>query len=63
MDGLIEIFTWYQMEDINKFNDPETSNDTLYAIIKKREIKLKEHFGYAVAPYPDFMLNMLGYMK
>ena len=63
MDGLIELFTWYQMEDVNKFNDPETPKEVLYAMIKHREAKLKSHFGYAVAPYPDFLLNMMGYMS
>ncbi len=63
MDGLIDIFSWYQMEDINKFNDPETPKEVLYDIIKRREVKLKKHFGYAVAPYPNFLLNMSGYMS
>ena len=63
MDGLIEIFSWYQMEDINRFNDPETPKEVLYEIIKRREAKLKSHFGYAVAPYPNFLFNMSGYMS
>ncbi|MDN3644036.1 alpha/beta hydrolase-fold protein [Lutimonas halocynthiae] len=63
MDGMIGLFSWYQMEDINKFNDPQTPNDVLYQIIKRREKKLKEHFGYAVAPYPNFLFNMSGYMS
>ena len=63
MDGLISIFTWYRMEDTNKINDPETPKEELYEIIKRREKKLKDHFGYAVAPYPDFLLNMSGYMS
>jgi predicted alpha/beta superfamily hydrolase len=63
MDGLIQIFTWFQMEDINKFNDPETPKEVLYEIIKRREVKLKSRFGYAVAPYPNFLLNMSGYMS
>ena len=63
MDGLIDIFSWYQMEDINKFNDPETPKEVLYDIIKRREAKLKSHFGYAVAPYPNFLFNMSGYMS
>lgn len=63
MDGLIDIFTWFQMEDINKFNDPETPKEVLYEIIKRREVKLKAHFGYNEAPYPDYLINMLGYMS
>ncbi|MCP4884936.1 MAG: prolyl oligopeptidase family serine peptidase [Flavobacteriales bacterium] len=63
MDGLIELFTWYQMEDVYKFNDPETPKEVLYAMIKHREAKLKLHFGYAVAPYPDYLFNMMGYMS
>ena len=63
MDGMIEMFSWYQMEDINKFNDPETPKEVLYEIIKRREAKPKSHFGYAVAPYPNFLFNMSGYMS
>jgi len=63
MDGLIGLFTWFQMENIEKFNDFETPNDVLYKIIKHREEKLKLRFGYAVAPYPDFLLNVMGYMS
>ena len=63
MDGMIGLFSWYQMENVNKFNDPETSKEVLYDIIKHREKKLKAHFGYAVAPYPNFLLNMSGYMS
>jgi len=63
MNGMIELFTWYQMENVHKFNDPDTSKDELYDIIKHREEKLKSHFGYAVAPYPDFLFNMSGYMS
>lgn len=63
MDGLVGLFTWFQMENVEKFNDFETPNDVLYKIIKHREEKLKLRFGYAVAPYPDFLLNVMGYMS
>ena len=63
MDGMLNLFAWYQMEDTDKINDPETSKEVIYDIIKHREKKLKEHFGYAVAPYPGFLLNMSGYMS
>lgn len=62
-DGLIDLFSWYQMENINRFNDPETPVDELSAIIKNREQKLENHFGYPEAPYPDYLLNTLGYMS
>lgn len=62
-DGLIDLFSWYQMEHINRFNDPETPKDELSTIIKKREQKLKEHFGYDEPPYPAYLLNTLGYMS
>ena len=51
------------MENIEKFNDFETPKEVLYEIIKHREEKLKLHFGYAVAPYPDYLLNVMGYMS
>ena len=63
MDGLISIFQWYQMENIDKINLFETSKEDLFGIIKYREEKLKTHFGYAVQPYPEELINMLGYMK
>ncbi|MCA0931874.1 esterase [Lutimonas saemankumensis] len=62
-DGLIDLFSWYQMEHINRFNDPETPKDELSTIIKKRKQKLKEHFGYDEPPYPAYLLNTLGYMS
>ena len=63
MDGLVGLFTWFQMENVEKFNDFETPKEVLYKIIKHREEKLKLRFGYAVAPYPDFLLNVMGYMS
>lgn len=63
MDGLISLFGWYQMENVDKFNSFDTPKDELFSIIKHREKKLKEHFGYSVPPYPEELLNMLGYMN
>jgi tetratricopeptide (TPR) repeat protein len=63
MDGLISLFNWYQWENIDKFNNPDTPKEELLGIIKYREKKLKDHFGYAVPPYPEEILNMLGYMN
>jgi predicted alpha/beta superfamily hydrolase len=63
MDGLISIFSWYQMEDIHKVNDFGTPKETLYAIIKNRENKLKQNFGYFEPPYPSDLMNVLGYMS
>ena len=62
MDGLMATFEWYQMEQTHVINDFETPKRTLYNIIKYRERKLKHHFGYAVPPYPEALLNMSGYM-
>ncbi len=63
MDGLLAIFEWYQMENIVRFNAPEATSDELLTIIKYREKKLFDHFGYKVAPYPDYLFNMKGYMS
>ena len=63
MDGLISLFEWYQMENTDKINSFDTPKDTLYSIIKYREKKLREHFGYPVPPYPEELLNMSGYMN
>lgn len=63
MDGLIEMFQWFQMENTAAINSPETSVSELLEIIKHREKKLKDHFGYKVAPYPEDLLNMSGYMN
>ena len=63
MDGLISLFEWYQWENTDKFNDFETPKEELLSIIKYREKKLKDHFGYAVPPYPEEILNMSGYMN
>jgi hypothetical protein len=63
MDGLISIFKWYQMENTDKINSFDTSKEDLFGIIKYRENKLKDHFGYSEPPYPEELLNMSGYMN
>jgi len=63
MDGLISLFEWYQMENTDKINSFDTPKEELLSIIKYRESKLKKHFGYSEAPYPEELLNMSGYMN
>ena len=63
MDGMISLFEWYQMEDIHKFNIPETTVAELDRILTQQAKKLEDHFGYAEPPLPDFLLNMSGYMS
>ncbi|UAM98866.1 prolyl oligopeptidase family serine peptidase [Polaribacter litorisediminis] len=63
MDGLVSLFEWYQMENTDKINSFETTKDELFSIIKYREHKLKEHFGYNEPPYPEELLNVSGYMN
>jgi hypothetical protein len=62
-DGLLALFEWYQMENTDAINNPETSVNELVDIIKHREEKLQKHFGYLVPPYPEDLLNMSGYMN
>jgi len=62
-DGLLSLFEWFQMENTAKINSPETSKEELLSIVKYREKKLLNHFGYHVPPYPEFLLNMSGYMN
>ena len=63
MDGLISLFEWYQMENTDKINSFDTPKEELFSIIKHREKKLKEHFGYPEPPYPEELLDMSGYMN
>ena len=63
LDGMLALFQWYQMEQTDKFNSPETSKEELYAIVKYRAKKLETHFGYSVPPYPEDLMNMSGYMN
>lgn len=63
MDGLISNFRWYQMENTDKFNSPETPKEVLSEIINYRAQKLETNFGYSVPPYPEDLLNALGYMS
>lgn len=63
MDGLISLFEWYQMENTDKINSFDTPKEELFKIVKYREKKLKDHFGYAEPPYPEELLNMSGYMN
>ncbi len=63
MDGLISVFKWFQTENIDKYNMPNTSADTISKIVRYRQHKLETHFGYAVPPFPEFLMNMQGYMS
>ena len=63
MDGLISVFKWYQLENIDKYNMPNTSADEINKIVRYRQHKLETHFGYFVPPIPEFLLNMQGYMS
>ena len=63
LDGLITVFEWYQWENTDKFNSPETPKEELLSIIKYREQKLENNFGYSVPPYPEDILTMSGYMN
>ena len=63
MDGLTSMFKWYQMENTDKINSFDTPKEELSEIIKYREKKLKDNFGYFVPPYPEELLNMSGYMN
>ncbi len=63
MDGLISVFEWYQMENIHKFNSPETPKEELSEIVRYRTKKLERYFNYTVPPYPEYLFNVLGYMS
>jgi len=63
LDGLITVFEWYQWENTYKINSFDTPKAELLSIVKYREKKLKDHFGYAVPPYPEDILTMSGYMN
>ena len=63
LDGLISMFTWYQWENTDKINSPETPIEELRAIVNHRYKKLKEHFGYDEPAYPEELLNVSGYMN
>lgn len=62
-DGLLSIFEWYQMENTDKINSFDTPQEELKAIVDHRATKLKKHFGYVEAPYPEDLLNMSAYMN
>lgn len=62
-DGLISLFEWYQMENTDAINNPETELAELQRIIEHRVEKLEKHLGYVVPPYPEDLLNMCGYMN
>jgi len=63
MDGLISIFDWYQTKNFDRINSPETSTSELRQIISDRAEKLEKHFGYPEPPFPEEILNVLGYMS
>ncbi|WP_338395277.1 alpha/beta hydrolase-fold protein [Fulvitalea axinellae] len=62
-NGLVSLFNWFQMENIEKINNPKTPVADLRKVIDQRSAKLKAHFGYSVPAYPEDVLNTLGYMS
>lgn len=62
-DGLIFLFDWYPIAHTDRFNSPDTPTEELVQIIREREKKLKDHFGYFVPPFEEDLLIMLGYMN
>lgn len=63
MDGLISVFQWYQLENIDKYNNPTITADEINKIVRYRQNKLEKYFGYSEPPLPDFLLNIQGYMS
>ena len=63
MDGLISVFDWYQTKNFDRINSPETATSELSQIISERAEKLEKHFGYSEPPFPEEILNVLGYMS
>lgn len=62
IDGMKWLFDWYQLKDAAVYNNPETSVELLEKHINDRAKVLSNHFGYAVPPADEEMLNMGGYM-
>lgn len=62
-DGLLFDFNWFQMENTDQFNSPETSKEDLKKLVNYRAKKLENYFGYIVPPYPEDLFNALGYMS
>lgn len=63
MDGLVTLFNWYPIESTDMFNSPGTPKEELISLIRNREKKLKDHFGYFEPPFEEGLLTMLGYMN
>lgn len=62
-DGLISIFEWYQLESFWKFNDFNTPTEELIELVKGREKKLTDSFGYKLPPFEEELFDMMGYMS
>lgn len=62
-NGMISLFDWFQMEKTELFNIPETPSSELLDILNYRAEKLRSHFGFQVAPFPEDLITMSGYMN
>lgn len=62
MDGLKSIFDWYEIQDVQKFNEPSTPTEELMSIIKNQRERYLKHFGFVVPPFDEELLVMSGYM-
>ncbi|WP_425075752.1 alpha/beta hydrolase-fold protein [Psychroserpens sp. S379A] len=61
-DGLVELFKWYQFKNPQMYNNPETSIETLNALLKSQEVIYKNHFGYIVPPMAEELFIGYGHM-
>lgn len=62
-DGLVNVFEWYQFKSPQRYNNPDTSVETIKKLLKKQEEIYTEAFGYQVPPMVEEMLNGYGYMN
>jgi len=63
MDGLVFLFKWYQFKSPQVYNNPDTSVETIAELLNTQEKIYLKHFGYAVPPMIEEMLNVYGYMN
>lgn len=61
-DGLVEQFKWYQFKSPQKYNNPETSVETLTGLLEEQERIYTKHLGYKSPPMLEELFNAYGYM-
>ncbi len=63
IDGLVEVFKWYQFKSPQKYNNPATSVDEIEKMLEEQAAIYAINLGYEVPPMVEELFSGYGYMN